>query len=541
MPKYFLITFALLVVPVAAYGVAPTVVLPTPPFDGASSPLTTVTITIPLALLGIDPATVTVAGALRGEVYRDGGEIFYVPDPARFLLTDFDLLRVRTPGGQTVLNVAVVRAESDVPKELVSRAGDAAVAGPGWSLDGAAAWDPSSGAYVVEGRGEIEFDFLRDDVTDQTLGTASHGAQSGSGSSMTLRPPPPDAPLGLPSSTLVYQGGGGDEVWELWLRPNGEGHQLEVALKPAAGDALRTFVPVPEGPEVGIELGSFGGTVALTLSTPGSTTDHHVVAPLGFSMDRTWHRFGNLANRGYGTMEVDDLRVARTSADLARQVVVVDDFDGPEWDGVWISPGAGALKLGPSNDLGSGRDGGGVLVASLDQAALFGPAYLARSLEVPRVAMTCRFDLDLSSLSGESVAGSATVLAFRDESQAEPLARDRARLLVRQEGQERQVRLVGPGAGEAAATPWVALPGDAASLEVQWQKTAADESRLDLWIDGCGPDEEVCGSGWEVGGVEPEGLVTAVRLGVLEAAAGLSGEVRFDDIACAGDSWVGPE
>jgi hypothetical protein len=324
---------------------------------------------------------------------------------------------------------------------------------------------------------------------------------------------------------------------DLWLHPSGGGYQLGVVMVSAAGNVKRAIVPVPEGPEIGIDLGLFDGDAVLTLTTPGGEIYHRVAAPLGFSMDRTRHRFGHLEGPGQDAMVVDDLRVARSSMDLSRQVVVVDDFDGPEWAGVWTSPEVGAVKLAPASDLKPGRADGGVLIVSLDQAGLLGPDYLERSLEVPRVAMTCVFDLDLSSLLGlDSGVGGATVLAFRDQSRQDPTAGNLARLQVRRNGGNREVRLVG-----IEATPWIPLPEHEATLEVQWQRTAADESRLDLWIDGCGPDDDACASGWEVTGAGPAGLVTAVRLGALEAASGAGGVVRFDDVACAGDSWVEPE
>jgi len=536
--RSFILSIALLLGSAATHAVPPTVVVPAVPTNGAWGP-----IPIPLALLGIDPANVTVSGALRGTVEYDGTRLLYLPDRSRFTLTDFDLLWIKIPRVGPVLNVAVVRAESAIPRELVAHAGDTAVADPGWTLCGAAEWDPASGAYVVAGKGELELDFLRDDVAARTLDTSGHGAQSGSGSSVTLRPPPPGAPFTVPASMLVYQGGSEGNLWELWLHPAEDHYVLEAVLTSATGDVARTPLSVPAGPEIAIDLTSGGNGVVLVLDVAGSEVIQPLGLPPAFGFDRTWHRFGNLEGRDEGNaIELDDLRVARDTIDLARQVVVVDDFDAPEWAEEWTPPKAGALRVEPAGLEPSGRDGDGTLIASLDQAAEVGPSYLARRLDVPRVAMTCRVDLDLSSLVGQEDGGaSATVLAFRDESQAEPVAWDYARLQVRQQGQERQVRLIGPDAQETQATAWIPLAEGAATLEVQWQKTAADQSRLDLWIDGCGPPGQPCESGWELTGIEQTGLVTAVRLGILASTATVKGEVRFDDVACAGDSWVEPE
>ena len=538
MHRSVILSIALLLGSTAAHAVAPTVVVPAAPTNGAWGP-----IPIPLAPLGIDPASVTVTGALRGTVDYDGTRLVYLPDRSRFTLTDFDLLWIEVPGVGTVLNVAMVRAESDIPRELVAHAGDTAVADLGWDLGGAAVWDPESGSYVVAGKGELEFDFMRDDVTVWTFDPSGHGAQSGSGSSVTLRPPPPGAPFTGPSSMLVYQGGKGGDLWELWLHPAEDHSVIEAVLTSATGYVARTSVSVPAGPEIAIDLTSYGGEVVLRLTAQGGENFETLNLPPGFGFDRTWHRFGNLEGRDVeNAIELDDLRVARGSTDLARQVVVVDDFDAPEWAEEWTPPTAGALKVGSAGVKTSALDRDGELLASLDRAAVVGPDYLARNLDVPRVAMTCRVDLDLSSLVGQEDGGaSATVLAFRDESQPDPVARDQARLQVRQQGRERQVRLVGPGAHQVETTPWIPLAEGAATLEVQWQKTAADQSRLDLWIDGCGPPGQPCESGWELSGIEQTGLVTAVRLGILASTATVKGEVRFDDVACAGDSWVEPE
>ncbi len=538
MYKFFSLSIAILLGSAAAHAVPPTVVVPAARINGAWGP-----IPLPLAELGIDPATATLTGALRGTLDRDGSQVFYLPDRARFSLTDFDLLRVGDQRGATLLNMAMVRAESDFPRELVAHAGDTAVSDPGWDLAGAAAWDPAAGSYVVAGSGELAFDFLRDDVTAWTFDMTGHGAQSGSGSSVTLRPPPPNTPFTVPTSMLVYQGGSGDDLWELWLQPWNEGYRFEAVLTSGTGQAARTFIPVPQGPEVGIDLSSYAGEVTLGLTAAGGETVRNLAMPPAFGLDRTWHRFGNLGDRSEGNaIGLDDLRVARGSIDLARQVVVVDDFDAPEWAEEWTPPTAGALRLGSKRLVRPERDGDGTLIASLDKAAVVGPDYLARNLEVPRVAMTCRIALDLTSLRDqEDGTGRATVLAFRDESQPDPAARDYARLQVRQQGLERQVRLVGPGAHLNGATPWIPLAEGAATLEVQWQKTSTDQSRLDLWIDGCGPPTQPCGSGWELTGIEQTGLVTAVHLGILASTPTVKGEVRFDDIACAGDSWVEPE
>lgn len=533
MLKSLSFAIALILVPAAAHGVAPTVVLPISPVESALSP-----VAIPLAVLGIDPDTVTVTGALRGTVYRDGDQVFYAPDPLAFQETYFDLLRVATPEGPAVLNVGVVQAESGLPMELVSHAGYTAVADPGWGTEGAAAWDPASGSYLVTGKGEIEFDFLRDDVSAWTVDVSGKGGQSGSGSSVTLRPPPPNAPFVETSPLLMYQGGSEGGVWELWLHSAGGGHQLEVVLASGLG-AESTTVPLPEAPEVGVELDARAGEVLLRLTAGGAETDHYPLLPPGFGLDRTWHRFGNLDGDDQRSIELAELRVVRTSLDLARQVVVVDDFDAPSWSEAWTSPEAGALKVGPA--ILPRSDGDGLLVVSVDRAAEVGPDYLARTLEVPRVAMTCRFGLDLSSLSSfELGSGGATLLVFRDASLEATQERDFARLLARAEGQDRQVRLVGGGM-QAAATPWISLPGHSATLEVQWRKTAPDQSRLDLWIDGCGPAGQPCEKGWEVTGIPELGLVNEVRLGILGGFYGSGGEVRFDDVACAGDSWVEPE
>lgn len=538
MHRVFIVSIAILLGSAAAHAVPPTVIVPVAQLNGAWGP-----IPIPLALLGIDPASVRVSGALRGTVEYDGTQFLYLPDRSTFTLTDFDLLRVGVRTVGTVLYVAMVGAESAIPRELVAHAGDTAVADLGWELAGAAEWDPASGSYVVAGTGELAFDFLRDDVTERTFDTSTHGAQSGSGTSVTLRPPPPGSPLTVPSSMLVYEGGGGGDLWELWLHPAEDQHMLEAVLTSATGEGARTFASVPEGPEIGIDLLSGGNGAVLVLHVAGSETDQVLNMPPAFGFDRTWHRFGNLGGSSQeNAFELDDLRVARSSIDLARQVVAVDDFDAPEWAEEWTPPLGGALELGPAALQQSERDGDGELIASLDQAAVLGPDYLARELDVPRVAMTCRVDLDLSSLSDQdNGGGSATVLAFRDESQPDPEARDYARLQVRQQGAERQVRLVGPDALRAETTPWVPLAAGAGTLEVQWLKTAIDTSRLDLWIDGCGPPGQPCGSGWELTGIEQTGLVTAVRLGILTSTATIRGEVRFDDIACAGDSWVKPE
>ena len=535
--RSFILSIALLLGSAAARAVPPTVVVPAVPTNGEWGP-----IPIPLALLGIDPASVTVSGALRGTVEYDGSELLYLPDRSRFTLTDFDLLWIGIPGVGPVLNVAVVRAESDIPRELVAHAGETAIADLGWDVDGTAEWDPASGSYVVAGKGELAFDFMRDDVTARTFGTAAHGAQSGSGSSVTLRPPPPGAPFTVPTSMLVYQGGNEGDLWELWLDPAEDHYVLEAVLTSATGNVARTPVTVPAGPEIGIDLASYAGEVVLRLTALGGETFNELNLPLGFGFDRTWHRFGNLSGRDEeNVIELDDLRVARGSIDLARQVVVVDDFDAPEWAEEWTPPTAGALKVETTGVKTSVRDGDGELIASLDQAAVVGPDYLARNLDVPRVAMTCRIDLDLSSLVGQEDSGGATVLAFRDESQPDPVARNQALLQVRRQGRERQVRLVGPGAHQVETTPWIPLAEGTATLEVQWQKTAADQSRLDLWIDGCGTPLQPCASGWELTGIEQTGLVTAVRLGILASTASVKGEVRFDDVACAGDSWVEPE
>lgn len=535
MHKSLSFAIVLLWVSAAAHGVAPTVVLPTSPTESTLSP-----VAIPLEVLGIDPDAVTVDGALRGTVYRDGDQVFYAPDGIAFPQTDFDLLWIATREGPTVLNVAVVRAESGLPTELVSHAGYTAVADPGWAMEGGAEWDPASGSYLVTGNGELEFDFLRDDVSAWTVDTSRKGAQSGSGSSVTLRPPPPGAPFVGTSPLLVYQGGSEVDLWELWLHPAGGGHQLEVVLASGLGAAVSSTVPLPEAPEVGVDLDARAGEVLLRLAAGGTETYHYPLMPPGFGLDRTWHRFGNLEGDDGRAIELAELRVVRTSLDLARQVVVVDDFDAPSWSEAWTSPEAGALAMGPA--ILPRSEGDGLLVVSVDRAAEVGPDYLARTLEVPRVAMTCRFGLDLSSLSSSDLGtGGATLLVFRDGSAEASEDRDHARLLARAEGQDRQVRLVGVGGTQAPATPWISLPAHSATLEVQWQKTTADQSRLDLWIDGCGPTGEPCETGWELTGVPQLGLVSEVRLGILGGFYGSGGEVRIDDVACAGDSWVEPE
>jgi hypothetical protein len=156
--------------------------------------------------------------------------------------------------------------------------------------------------------------------------------------------------------------------------------------------------------------------------------------------------------------------------------------------------------------------------------------------------MTCRFHLDLTRLvSLGRFPGRAKVFTLRDEARQGSPPGDLARLIVRAAEGEHRVRLVGLGTSSTAATPWIPLQQGEAELEVQWRKTSADDARLDLWVDGCGPDPLACATGWRVTGLDQPGLVATVRLGAVGGFVDLGGEVRFDDVACAGDAWVEPE
>lgn len=522
---------ALVVGSMTAFAETPTVVLPADSEDQFAS--------LYLPTYGIVPADAIVSGAMRGDVEVDGSYVLYEPDPLSFRETMFDLFRVE--GSGTVLNVAVLRSRRE--NWLGTQAGATATPDPGWEILGDVVWDETSGAYVVTESGELAFDFERDGVPDDRH---RDGGQAGSGTLLeTNLPPPPPPPLGGGPSgeppILLYQGSGpGGEVWSLWLEPKPGRYDVELVLADAAGEEVHESVQGPPGRGLSIRLdgSAVGGPpVAELYVTSPDAPDASVPLPPDFSADRTRHRFGYLDSGSEEPAQLDNLAVSRWTTVLERQLVAFDDFEGGSWSGLWSSPEAGALKVQPDRTVVEGGPAADhVLAVSVPVAQMVGPDYLVRALEVPRAVVACRFDLDASSLTSPEPHGIA-VFAMLDESQSPPGSQAYARLMVRHHQSLPEIRLL-TGARSASATPWIPLESDGVTIEVQWRKTQAGGARLDLWVDGCGPDRQVCANGWELQDLAQPGLVTAVKLGAVGGLPGDGGVLRFDDVACVGDSWI---
>lgn len=521
---YIFAMFALAVAVGATTAVAETttIVVPVLPGQGA--------VWVELPPHGIDPAEATVSGALRGVTGISGSSVVYEPSQSAFERTRFDVFRVE--GSGRALRVVAVTSQS--LKLQGTRVGATGTLGVGWETLGSVTWDQVLGAYVTTGAGELSFDFLRDSIDYLVPDIDLRTGVGDSEAEITLRPPPPGggAAPGLPTEAkmLVYQAGGrGDDLWELWLVPNAGAYDLELVVIPAAGGEVHATMAAPPQSELEMVLGWVNDDLRLVVAGWDQITAER---PEGVAKDATWHRFGNLLGGG-GSLELDELRIQRVGTVLERELVAADDFETGSWAGTWSSPARGALHVGSEGPMSSTHDH--VLVASVDRARVVGPDYLVRFLTVPRSLMACRFDLDASSLTSLESSG-VKVFALRDVSHEPPRAGEYARLLVRHRQPGPEIRLVAGGT-PATATPWIPLGNDAATIEVQWEKTQAEGVRLDLWIDGCGPDPLACESGWGLQGAGQSGLVTAVQLGAVGGLLGDTGVLRFDDVACVGDSW----